>query len=309
MPEPDRADAMNNLLRKIDLTSLRLFVAVCQERNIARAAEREFIAPSAVSRRIAEIEAIIGLPVIHRESRGISVTPVGETVLRHAQAVIGSIEAMGAELSQFSSGAKGKVRLVGNLSAIVQFLPEDIAAFQRVFPNVDIDLEEQSSTNVMRSILARAADLGICNAIAGADQFQQLPYRTDRLFLMVPGNHVLSSAVAVGLADIVNERFVGLDSESALTQLLAQEAADLGAALNIKIRVSSLDALCRMVHAGLGIAVVPQQIGEMYINTLDVRLVPIRDPWAVRHLIIIFRDYEQLTATAASLVNFLVNKQ
>ncbi|HWZ49262.1 MAG TPA: LysR family transcriptional regulator [Herbaspirillum sp.] len=300
---------MNNLLSKIDLTSLRLFVAVCQERNIARAAEREFIAPSAVSRRIAEIEAIIGLPVIHRESRGISVTPVGETVLRHAQAVIGSIEAMGAELSQFSSGAKGKVRLVGNLSAIVQFLPEDIAAFQRVFPNVDIDLEEQSSANVMRSILARAADLGICNAIAGADQFQQLPYRTDRLFLMVPGNHVLSSAVAVGLADIVNESFVGLDSESALTQLLAQEAADLGAALNIKIRVSSLDALCRMVHVGLGIAVVPQQIGEMYIDTLDVRLVPIRDPWAVRHLIVIFRDYEQLTATAASLVNFLVNKQ
>jgi DNA-binding transcriptional LysR family regulator len=300
--------AMNNLLRKIDLTSLRLFVAVCQERNIARAAEREFIAPSAVSRRIAEIEAIIGLPVIHRESRGISVTPVGETVLRHAQAVIGSIEAMGAELSQFSSGAKGKVQLVGNLSAIVQFLPEDIAAFQRVFPNVDIDLEEQSSTNVMRSVQARTADLGICNAIAGADQFQQLPYRTDRLFLMVPGNHALSSAVAVGLADIVGESFVGLDSESALTQLLAHEAADLGASLNIKIRVSSLDALCRMVHVGLGIAVVPQQIGEMYINTLDVRLVPIRDPWAVRQLIIIFRDYEQLTATAASLLNFLVHK-
>ena len=157
---------MNNLLRKIDLTSLRLFVAVCQERNIARAAEREFIAPSAISRRIAEIEAIIGLPVIHRESRGISVTPVGETVLRHAQAVIGSIEAMGAELSQFASGAKGKVRLVGNLSSIVQFLPEDIAAFQRAFPDVDIDLEEQTSTNVMRSIQEHAADLGICNTIA-----------------------------------------------------------------------------------------------------------------------------------------------
>ncbi len=60
---------MNNLLRKIDLTSLRLFVAVCQEKNIARAAEREFIAPSAVSRRITEIEAIIGLPVIQRQSR------------------------------------------------------------------------------------------------------------------------------------------------------------------------------------------------------------------------------------------------
>ena len=297
---------MNNLLRKIDLTSLRLFVTVCQERNIARAAEREFIAPSAISRRIAEIEAIIGLPVIHRESRGISITSVGETVLRHAQAVIASIEAMGAELSLISSGTKGKVRLVGNLSSIVQFLPEDIAAFQRVFPEVDIDLEEQSSSNVMRSIQENTADIGICNAIAGTEQFEQLPYRTDRLFLMVARSHGLSHATTVGLSDILNENFVGLDDESALTQLLAQEALNLGSKLNIKIRVGSLDALCRMVHVGLGIAVVPQQIGEMYLNTLDVKLVPIHDAWAVRQLIIIFRHREQLTATATSLMNFLV---
>ncbi|MDB5776503.1 MAG: LysR family transcriptional regulator [Herbaspirillum sp.] len=300
---------MNDLLRKIDLTSLRLFVAVCQERNIARAAEREFIAPSAISRRIAELEAIIGLPVIHRESRGISVTPVGETVLRHAQAVIGNIEAMGAALSQFASGAKGKVRLVGNLSSIVQFLPEDIAAFQRIFPGVDIDLEEQSSAAVMRSIQDHAADIGICNTIAGAEHFERLPYRTDRLCLMVPRSHALADAKAVGLADVLNENFVGLGDESQLTQLLAQEAVRLGAVLNIKIRVSSLDALCRMVHVGLGIAVVPQQIGEMYIDTLDVKLVPIRDAWAVRQLIVIFRHREQLTATAASLVSFLANRQ
>jgi DNA-binding transcriptional LysR family regulator len=63
------------------------------------------------------------------------------------------------------------------------------------------------------------------------------------------------------------------------------------------------------VHVGLGIAVVPQQIGEMYTSTLDVQLVPIRDPWAVRQLIVIYRDREQLTATAMSLLNFLVNRQ
>jgi len=109
---------MENLLKKLDLTSLRLFVAVCQERNIARAAEREFIASSAVSRRIAEIEAVIGLPVIQRQSRGITVTPVGETVLRYALAIIGNLEQMSAELSRFSSGAKGRVALeTGDLNA------------------------------------------------------------------------------------------------------------------------------------------------------------------------------------------------
>lgn len=296
---------MNQLLRKIDLTSLRLFAAVCQERNIARAAAREFIAPSAVSRRIAEIEALIGFPVIYRESRGISVTPIGETVLRHALAIIASIETLGAELSQYAGGAKGKVRLVGNLSAIVQFLPEDLAAFQRVFPEVEIDLEEQSSANVMRSVLEHKADLGICNAIVGAGQFDIRPYRTDHLFLMVPRSHRLAGAGAVGLGDILADSFVGLGSESALTQLLVQEAQALGATLNVQIRVTSLDALCRMVHVGLGIAVVPQQVGEMYLDTLDVALVPIRDAWSERRLILIARRDEPLSATAGSLVQFL----
>jgi DNA-binding transcriptional LysR family regulator len=104
---------MENLLKKLDLTSLRLFVAVCQEQNIARAAEREFIASSAVSRRIAEIEALIGLPVIQRQSRGITVTPVGETVLRYALAIIGSIEQMSAELSRFWAGVPGGVDRTG----------------------------------------------------------------------------------------------------------------------------------------------------------------------------------------------------
>jgi DNA-binding transcriptional LysR family regulator len=165
---------MENLLKKLDLTSLRLFVAVCQEKNIARAAEREFIASSAVSRRIAEIEALIGLPVIQRQSRGITVTPVGETVLRYAQAIIANIEQMSAELSRFSSGAKGRVRVVANLSSIVQFLPEDIAAFTRVFPEVSIELEEQNSADVLRMVEEHAADFGICNPVAGVDALERL---------------------------------------------------------------------------------------------------------------------------------------
>ena len=173
---------MENLLKKLDLTSLRLFVAVCQEKNIARAAEREFIASSAVSRRIAEIEAMIGLPVIERQSRGITVTPVGETVLRYALAIIGNIEQMSAELSRFSSGAKGRVRVVANLSSIVQFLPEDVAAFGRAFPERSIELEERHTRR--RAAYRRRARrrFGICKRGGSAARaFEQVPYRQDRL--------------------------------------------------------------------------------------------------------------------------------
>jgi len=299
---------MTPLLRKIDLTTLRLFVAVCQEKNIARAAERECIVPSAVSRRIAEIENLIGLPVIHRESRGISVTPVGETVLRHAQAVLASIERMEAELTQFATGAKGRIRIAGNMSSIVQFLPEDIAAFQRVFPDVDIQIEEQTSSQVLRAVHEADCDLGFCNRIPGVEQLERLPYRSDRLSLAIPGRHRLGKIPVARLADFVDEPFVGLGDEATLTQLLARQAEALGKRLNVKIRVGSLDALCRMVHVGLGIAVVPQHIGELYLNTLDLRLLPIEEDWAVRELVVVFRQREGLPPAAASLVNFLAHR-
>jgi DNA-binding transcriptional LysR family regulator len=299
---------MENLLKKLDLTSLRLFVAVCQERNIARAAEREFIASSAVSRRIAEIEALIGLPVIQRQSRGITVTPVGETVLRYALAIIGNIEQMSAELSRFSSGAKGRVRVVANLSSIVQFLPEDIAAFGRAFPDVSIELEEENSTDVLRIVDEHGADFGICNPVAGSEAFEQVPYRQDRLAVLVPGGHRLAGASRVMFDDLLDDSFVGLRSESALTHLLAQQATHAGRQLDVRMRVSSLDALCRMVHAGLGIAIVPEQVGLLYVNTLDVRLLSLGDAWAVRRLVMIFKAREQLSASAAALVGFLGNQ-
>ena len=306
-PSGNRAptDIMENLLKKLDLTSLRLFVAVCQERNIARAAEREFIASSAVSRRIAEIEAMIGLPVIQRQSRGITVTPVGETVLRYALAIIGNIEQMSAELSRFSSGAKGRVRVVANLSSIVQFLPEDVAAFGRAFPEVSIELEEENSADVLRIVDEHGADFGICNPVAGSEAFEQVPYRQDRLAVLVPGGHRLAGAPRVAFGELLEDRFVGLRSESALTRLLAQEAGSAGRQLDVRMRVSSLDALCRMVHAGLGIAIVPEQVGLLYVNALDVRLLSLTDAWAVRRLIMIFKAREQLSASAAALVGFL----
>ncbi|MFM0234018.1 LysR family transcriptional regulator [Paraburkholderia sediminicola] len=299
---------MENLLKKLDLTSLRLFVAVCQEQNIARAAEREFIASSAVSRRIAEIEALIGLPVIQRQSRGITVTPVGETVLRYALTIIGNIEQMSAELSRFSSGAKGRVRVVANLSSIVQFLPEDVAAFGRAFPEVSIELEEENSADVLRIVDEHGADFGICNPVAGSEAFEQVPYREDRLAVLVPGGHRLAAASRVTFDELLDDSFVGLRSESALTKLLAQQAASAGRQIDVKIRVSSLDALCRMVHAGLGIAIVPEQVGLLYVNALDVRLLSLSDAWAVRHLIMIFRSRDQLSASAAALVGFLGSK-
>ncbi len=300
---------MENLLRRLDLTSLRLFIAVCQEASIARAAERELIAPSAVSRRIADMEALIGLPLIERHTRGVAITPVGQTVLRHARTVVRDIEAMAADLSRLYAGVQGKVKLVANLSAIVQFLPEDIAAFQRLFPDVDVDIEEEHSPDVVRLVREHAADFGICNQAEMPQDLRQLPYRRDRLAVMLPSGHPLTGRPHLHLSDITGETFVSLRENSALTRLLAEQARSLGVTLSVRIRVASLDALCRMTHAGLGIAVLPQQIAELYLQSLDVAVRPLSDPWAQRKICLVLPTDRPLSPTAERLVSFLSQEE
>jgi DNA-binding transcriptional LysR family regulator len=236
------------------------------------------------------------------------VTPAGEAVLRHALAVIGHIEALGAELSHHLSGARGNVSVVCNLGALVQFLPEDLAAFGRIYPDIHIELEEQHSSEVLRLVRERMADFGICNAIPGSEALDTLPYREDQLCVLVPRGHRLATASTVRFADVVGETFVGLRDESALSRLLDEQARQLRAPLTVRIRVASLDALCRMVHVGLGIAIVPRQVGELYVNTLDVGVRPLADDWATRQLVLVCPSREQLPASAATLVEFLRRK-
>ena len=117
--------------RRIDLTSLQLFVAVCELGSIGRAAEREFIAASAVSKRLSDLETAVDTALLYRHSRGVTLTPAGESLLHHARTVLFGLERMQGELSEYADGVRGHVRMHANISAIFQFLPEDLGAFAR----------------------------------------------------------------------------------------------------------------------------------------------------------------------------------
>jgi len=104
--------------RPIDPVSLQLFVAVCEEGSIARAAERESLVASALSKRIAALEAEIGVPLLLRRRRGVELTPAGQALLSRAREVLGALEGLRAELGAFGQGVQGSARvLASQLSA------------------------------------------------------------------------------------------------------------------------------------------------------------------------------------------------
>ena len=187
--------------RHFDPVTLRLFVAVCEERNIARAAEREAIVASAVSKRIAAIEAEIGTPLLVRGRRGIEPTAAGQALLRQARDVLSTMARMHAELSDFASGAQGSVRVVASPSVLAEQLGEDIGAFLQQHPRVRVSLDERVSPEIVKAVREGSADLGVLWDASDLSGLTTLAYRSDRLCLAAPLAHVLARRKRVSFAD------------------------------------------------------------------------------------------------------------
>ena len=294
-----------NFARRIDLTSLQLFVAVCELGSIGRAAEREFIAASAVSKRLSDLEAALDTALLYRHTRGVKLTPAGESLLHHARTVLFSLEKMQGELSEYADGVRGHVRVHASISAIVQFLPEDLGAFIRQHPEVKIDLEEHLSTEVVRAVQEGAADLGICNAAMTTGELQTLPYREDQLVLIVPRGHVLAKRQAISFDESLDFDHVGLHANSSIYLAMHAAAARTGRTIKLRIHVTGLDAMCRMIHNGLGVGVMPQRAFELMHGVGDLECVALTDDWASRKIQLVARDFSTLPVTARLLVDHL----
>ena len=292
--------------RRIDLTSLQLFVAVCELGSIGRAAEREFIAASAVSKRLSDLEATLQTPLLYRHTRGVDLTPAGESLLHHARSVLFSLEKMHAELSEYAEGVRGHVRIHANISAIVQFLPEDLGAFSREHPKVKIDLEEHLSTEVVRAVQEGAADVGICHAGPAAGHgLQAMPYRQDELVLIVPGGHPLARSKAVAFEDTLEMDHVGLHSNSSIHLAMREAAAAAGRPIRLRIHVTGLDAMCRMIDNGLGVGVMPRRAFHLMHGVGQLEALRLTDAWAVRDIRLVAREFSTLPVTARLLVDHL----
>ncbi|GAC1354379.1 MAG: LysR family transcriptional regulator [Variovorax sp.] len=296
-----------NFARRIDLTSLQLFVAVCELGSIGRAAEREFIAASAISKRLADLEATLDTALLYRHARGVDLTPAGESLLHHARSVLYSLEKMQGELSEYADGVRGHVRVHANISAIVQFLPEDLGAFTCAHDAIKIDLEEHLSSEVVRAVQEGAADLGICHLAEGSSELQSLPYRRDALALIVPAGHALSGRGAVDFPAALDFDHVGLHTNSSIYVAMHRAALAAGRAIRLRIHVTGLDAMCRMIENGLGVGVMPLRAFELMQGGIGRGLVAVtlNDAWAAREIRLVARDFSTLPLAARLLVQHL----
>jgi DNA-binding transcriptional LysR family regulator len=294
--------SFRSFLRKIDASSLDLFVLVCERGSIARAAEHGELAASAVSKRIAELEALAQAPLLTRHARGVRATEIGVLLLEHAHAILQSMRNLHTDLAEVAQGVRGRVRVCASASAVEQFLPADIARFLRRQPDIRVDLRQASSRMVAQAVREGSADVGICGPSDGIQGLQDKPYRQEHLVLVVPHGHTLARLRRVAYARTLEFPQVGLRDSSTVQQSLTQEATSTRRVLHRQIEVDSLSAMCRMVEAGLGIGVMPQGAFRALADATPLRAVPLTDSWAQRELKLYAKCFEDLPAVAQRFV-------
>ena len=292
-------------LHRLDLVSLSLFALVVRSGSISKGAELAHLAVGAASKRIADLEAAIGTALFDRHSRGITLTAAGEALMRHAQRILNDVDLMTADMSDYAAGVVGVVRLWANTSAVTQFLPREIAAFSALRPEIRIELEEQNSEQVALAVVDGVADFGIMADQMPVFGLQTVPYRRDRLVVVVPTGHPLTERESVSFAEALAFDFVSLSRGTSLARRLQAATAYSGGQLKLRIQVRSFDAMCLMVAAGVGIAVLPEAAVRPHLRSMRLRKIGLDETWADRQLLICARDLNALPKPARVLVQHL----
>ena len=212
---------------------------------------------------------------------------------------------MDSEVGEHALGVRGSLRVFANNSAMVQYLPGDIRRFLALHPLIHVALEEAISPVIVRAVADGAADIGIFGGDLPAPGLTVLPYRQDRLVVVVPAKHPLRKQPSVRLSAVLPYDLVGMQEGSSIDTLVIKAATDLGQPVKLRIRTAGFDAISRMVQAGLGIAIMPQLVADSYRSSLQIAAIPLQEPWAVRRLDLCVQDMASLPAAARLQVEHL----
>jgi DNA-binding transcriptional LysR family regulator len=306
------ATVENGQMQKFDIVTIRLFVAIVKAGSINEAARREHIATSAVSRRIGELEAMLGVRLLRRLPRGVEPTPEGQIFARYGEKLLGDLRHLSNELNDFGTGEKGEIFLAAVTSAILGGLPRYLADFRNDFPDIAVDVRELTSRESVDAVREGRADLAILADNVPRFDLDYHVFYDDPIWLVTPLGHPLipdaQNPQPVHFADAVKYETISLHEGGVIDDLIMEAAGKLNLEMHPQIKVMRFGSLRQMIAAGLGIGFLRRSSVEGYIGHLNIAGAPIADEWARRQLLIVHEAEKTLSNTTRALRDYLLEK-
>ncbi|MFC6017959.1 LysR family transcriptional regulator [Plantactinospora solaniradicis] len=271
----------------MELRQLEYFVAVAEEANFTRAAERVRISQSGVSAQIRQLERELGATLIDRATRTATLTAAGEAALVHARAALASAEAVRQAVGEVTGLVRGHLTVGMVIGCTVTPLFDALAAFHRAYPNVEITLLEENSDRLLDGVRTGAIDLALIGtADATLSGLNALTIVSERLVALVPPEHPLAERPAVTLDDIADHALVCMPQGTGIRTVLDRACAARRIQPAISLQASAADAIADLAARGLGVAILSESMAGAYRDRLTA--LPITDIEAPGLLVLIW---------------------
>jgi DNA-binding transcriptional LysR family regulator len=258
----------------MELRQLEYFIAVVEEANFTRAAERVHISQSGVSAQIRQLERDLGATLIDRSGRTATLTPAGAAALEHARAALASAETMRRVVDDVRELIRGRLVVGMIIGCTITPLFDALAAFHHAHPGVEIALVEGNSDRLIERVQLGHADIALIGAIGTPAGLDALTIISERLVAAVPPDHPLAGRERVALADISSYPLVCLPEGTGIRTVFDKACQANGTRPDIALEASAPDAIADLAIRGLGVAILSESMtakhdGRLKALTID----------------------------------------
>jgi LysR family transcriptional activator of glutamate synthase operon len=286
----------------MELRQLRYLVALAEELNFTRAAANEHVAQPALSQQIRRLEDEVGLALVERTTRHVTLTAAGELLVVRARRVLAELEAAGTELEALRGIDTGHV----TIGAMHTMGPVDLslalALFHDRHPNVGLTVREQSSEEMAEMLRVDELDLAFLSVTERVEAHGLGLYQlvSEALVVLLPPDHPLSGRRKVRMGDLADEHFISFRAGARLRELLFAAGRRAGFEPRVTLESNESQRIRRLVARGLGVAILPRSDAEG--PGADVAVAALVEPALRRDITLAWREGRRHAPAAAEFL-------
>jgi len=273
----------------VTLRQLRTFVTVADLTSFSLAAQQLRLSQPAVSYQVKELEEALGLPLLDRLGKRVSLTEAGSVLYSYARRTLNVLDEASLAIEEMRGIKRGNLRVGASTTVGIYLLPAALGAFKKLHPGLVISLEIGTRARVQEQVLRNELDLAVVGPALKDPALAILPFVSDELIVVAPANHPLAGLPGLVLKDLEGEPFVMREPASGSRVSFEKAARKAGAKLDVAMQLGSNGAIKHAVESGLGLAVISRyacalELSGRRLVELNVRGFPIRRDWHIVHL-------------------------
>ena len=289
---------------KIDTLGVQAFIAVADAGGFQRGAEALHITQTALSRRLQNLEAFLGVTLVERTTRSVALTRIGRDFLPRARHLLSELGSALVEIRETGKSLRGDVTIACIQTVGVHYLPGIVQRYAALYPENRLRILDDASSEVASAVLRREAEFGINMQGPGHPELATVPLVKDRFVLVCRDDHPLARHKAVSWKQLAPHAMILARHESGTRPLIDLAIRRRNLKWRPQYEVQRSSTALGMVAKGVGATIVPG-IAVQKDAYPRLRAVPLVDPVVSRTLVLVSRVNAHLTPAAQALYDLM----